>query len=210
MSFEDYSPLQHSKVDQQTQESGKDSAPIFLLPDEQRAYDSIVKDYKVLKVPDYFIDKWVPLLDAAEGWVVLSFRQLAFVVRSKDPVGTMPAKATLRSLARWSGLTFQHVGKVLKRAEYLHWFVRRQDGAHLGQHPGRRSKAPTYLVRIEIPLTPADQARLESYLQANLPSNDKEWLQLLHRAISSKKAELPDGIVLPTEPKTIDGIVRQL
>jgi len=210
MSFEDSSPLQHSKVDQQTQESGKDSAPIFLLPDEQRAYDSIVKDYKVLKVPDYFIDKWVPLLDAAEGWVVLSFRQLAFVVRSKDTVGTMPAKATLRSLARWSGLTFQHVGKVLKRAEYLHWFVRRQDGAPLGQHPGRRSKAPTYLVRVEVPLTPADQARLEHYLQSNLPSNDEEWLQLLHRAISAKKAELPDGIVLPTEPKTIDGIVRQL
>lgn len=210
MSFEDSSLLQHSKVDQQARESGNDGAPIFLLPDEQRAYDTIVKDYKVLKVPDYFIDKWVPLLDAAEGWVVLSFRQLAFVVRSKDPVGTMPAKATLRSLARWSGLTFQHVGKVLKRAEYLHWFVRRQDGAPLGQHPGRRSKPPTYLVRIEVPLTPTDQARLESYLQANLPSNDKEWLQLLHRAISAKKADLPDGIVLPSEPKTIDGIVREL
>jgi hypothetical protein len=210
MSFEDSSPLQHSKVDQRARESGNDSAPIFLLPDEQRAYDAIVKDYKVLKVPDYFIDKWVPLLDAAEGWVVLSFRQLAFVVRSKDPVGTMPAKATLRSLARWSGLTFQHVGKVLKRAEYLHWFVHRQDGASLGQHPGRRSKAPIYLVRIEVPLTPADQARLVSYLQANLPSNDKEWLQLLHRAISAKKNDLPDGAVLPSEPKTIDGIVRDL
>jgi len=210
MSFEDSPHPQHNKSDQQAQARGNNGAPIFLLPDEQRAYDAIVKDYKVLKVPDYFIDEWVPLLDAAEGWVILSFRQLAFVVRSKDPVGTMPANATLRSLARWSGLTFQHVGKVLKRTEYLHWFVRRQDGAPLGQHPERRSKAPTYLVRIEVPLTPADQARLGSYLQANLPSNDEEWLQLLHRAISAKKNVLPDGAVFPAEPKTIDGIVREL
>jgi len=210
MSFEESSPPQHSNIDQQAQARGNDIAPMFLLPDEQRAYDTIVKDYKVLKVPNYFIDEWVPLLDAAEGWVVLSFRQLAFVVRSKDPVGTMPAKATLRSLARWSGLTFQHVGKVLKRAEYLHWFVRRQDGAPLGQHPGKRSKAPTYLVRVEVPLTPADQARLETYLQANLPSNDEDWLQLLHRAISAKKTEIPDGVVLPAEPKMIDSMVREL
>lgn len=210
MSFEESSLPQLSNSDQQERARSNNGAPIFLLPDEQRAYDAIVKDYKVLKVPDYFIDEWVPLLDAAEGWVVLSFRQLAFVARSKDPVGTMPAKATLRSLARWSGLTFQHVGKVLKRAKYLNWFVRRQDGAPLGEHPGRRSQSPTYLVRIEVPLTPADQARLETYLRAHLPNNDEEWLQLLHRAISARKTDLSDDVVLPEEPKTIDDMVREL
>lgn len=210
MASEHSSHTQHSQSDRHAQGCPPEGAPIFLLPDEQRAYDAIVKDYKVLKVPDYFIDEWVPLLNAAEGWLALAFRQLAFVVRSKESVGAMPARATLRDLAKWSGLTFQHVGKVLKRAEHLHWFVRRQDGAALGEHPGSRSIAPTYLVRIEVPLTPSDQTRLDSYLQDNLPGDDEGWLRLLHRAISAKKASLPDGCKLPQEPKTIEDIVREL
>ena len=186
------------------------AATFALRPDERRAYDAIVKEYQVVNVPDYFLETWVPLMDAAEAWLVLAFRQLAFVARSQRPTGVNTARVTLRDLAKWSGVTFQHVAKVMQRARYLHWFVTRADGLALGEHSGKRSQVPTYLVRIEVPLTPLDQARLQGFLLENAPHDDEGWLQVLHRAPSAKSAEIDPACALPTSPKPIDDMVREM
>lgn len=181
----------------------------FYLSLEGQAYDAVVRDYNVVKVPYYFLDRWVPLMGASAALLTIAFRQLAFVSRCKEDLGEIPMRATLRDLSRWCGQSFQHVRRLMDKAAYLPWFVRAPDGP-LGAHFGKRSETPKYLVRIEIPLVPDDQARLWNYLAARAPKDDEGWLGLLHRALAAKEDALDPDAARPSAPSSIHEMVRQL
>lgn len=176
---------------------------------EQRAYDAIVQPYKAVKIYDYFLEEWVPLLGASRALLVIAYRQLAFVVRSMEKIGEVPVKVTLRQLGRWCGQVHRQVRKLHQDPGFLTWFVRPAVGS-LGEHPGARSERRTTLVRVEIPLTPADQLRLRLFLEANRPEDDTGWPQVLHHALVARDIEINDTSPLPDSPKSIQEIVNEL
>ncbi len=182
---------------------------LYLAARTERVRESIIKSYKIIKVPDYFLDQWLPLLRPSRWLAVLSFRQLAFVHKCKQKTGQHSTQTTFRELAKWAGQSRPQMHKLLKSPGLLSWFVDPAEG-EFGKHPKRRSERRTYLVRIEIPLTPKDQVKLETFLHSNKPEDDEGWLQLLHNAISAKDTELPSTVPLPDSPKTIQHMVREI
>ncbi len=182
---------------------------LSLAPFTERAREAVIKGYKIIKVPDYFLNEWLPLLGPSRWLAVLAFRQVAFVHKCKEKTGLRPTRTTFRELAIWSGQSRPQMHKLLKKPGLLTWFVEPAEG-EFGTHPRSRSERRTYLVRVEIPLTPSDQAKLESFLQANRPSDDEGWLEVLHRALSAKHSEPPSKDPLPERPKTIQQLVREL
>ena len=182
---------------------------ISLAAVSDRAREAIVRSYRIVKVPDYFLDEWLPLLGPSRWLAVLAFRQLAFIHKCKEKTGQQPAQTTYRELARWAGQSRPQMHKLLKTPGLLTWFVEPEEGA-LGEHPGSRSERRTYLVRIEVPLTPSDQARLQAHLAAHPAADDESWLQTLHGALAAKKSKAPPKASLPKRPKSIQSMVREL
>jgi len=191
-----------------TRPDEQDNAELALTL-EQRAYDAVVQPYKAVKVYDYFLEHWLPLLGASRALLVIAYRQLAFVVRSRKKSGEEPVRVTLRQLGRWCGQVHRQVRKLHQSPGYLTWFVRPAVGS-LGEHPGARSERRILQVRVAIPLTPADQLRLRLFLEANRPEEDSAWAGVLHRALEAKEIDLDDTMPLPDSPATIQEIVRAL
>lgn len=205
-------PEEPAPVSQQTTYANAAAEPegeISLAAASDRAREAIVRSYRIVKVPDYFLDEWLPLLGPSRWLAVLAFRQLAFIHKCKEKTGQQPSETTYRELASWAGQSRPQMHKLLRSPGLMTWFVEPEQGT-LGEHPGSRSERRTYLVRIEVPLTPADQARVQSFLEANRPSDDEGWLRILHDALAAKKAPLPTKGSLPKHPKSIQRMVREL
>ena len=182
---------------------------VSLAAVSDRAREAIVRSYRIVKVPDYFLDQWLPLLGPSRWLAVLAFRQLAFVHKCNDKTGQQPSQTTYRELSKWSGQSRPQMHKLLRSPGLLTWFVEPEEGT-LGEHPGSRSERRTYLVRIEVPLTPTDQARLQSFLEANRAPDDEGWLKTLHGALAAKKAKAPPKGSLPKRAKSIQKMVQEL
>lgn len=175
-----------------------------VTPEVQRAYDAIVRPNAILPIPRYYLEKWLPLLGTSRAWVVLAFRQVAFVSRSSTD--EVPTCTTLRRLGRWCGLSHVRIHQVLKDAGYLTWFVRNPLG-DLADRQSHRSQPTTFMVRSDIPLTPHDQARLSLWLDQRSPKDDSDWLHALEEATLAKKLELPRNYPLPEISLTIQQLV---
>lgn len=198
---------------QGAQSRPRDDATVLISLDEQarEAWTAVVHPYRFVKVSDYVIQRWASILGASRTLLLLAFRQLAFVSRSDEAFGEMTTQVTYSRLAKWSGLSVGAVHKLLAEPGYLTWFVRgigetlRPDGKPLTNRDRR-----TYHVRIDIPLTPQDQLRLSAHLEDRLPSDDEGWLRTLHDAVAAKKKALDPNTPLPTEPRSIQQIVKEL
>jgi hypothetical protein len=178
-----------------------------LAPEALRAYDSIVRPNAILPIPRYFIENWLPLLGASRAWLVLSFRQVAFI--SQNSEGEIPVHTTLRKLGHWCGLSHVRIHQVLKEPGYLNWFVRNPDG-DLSQRSSPRSQPSTFMVRADIPLTPQDQSRLSLWFEERSPADDQEWIHALEEAPAAKKLTLPKDRPLPQVSLTIQQLVYTL
>jgi len=183
---------------------------IVLDEHKREAWNTIVRPYRFVKVPDYLIFRWLPLLGASRTLLLLAFRQAAFVARSHEPFGEEVTHATISQLAMWSGLSVGAVYKLLADPGYLTWFVR-GIGQELGPDgkPLTNRDRRTYHVRVDIPLTPADQWRLRNRLESAAPESDEDWLQVLHEAISAKKESFPSKSSLPYVSLSIQDLVRE-
>lgn len=175
-----------------------------VTPEVQRAYDAIVRPNAILPVPRYYLEQWLPLLGTSRAWVVLAFRQVAFVSRSSHD--EVPVCTTLRKLGRWCGLTHVRIHQVLKDPGYLTWFVRNPHG-DLADRQSPRSQPTDFMVRADIPLTPQDQARLSLWFEKRSPTDDGDWLHTIEEAIEAKKLELPRNCPLPEISLTIQQLV---
>jgi hypothetical protein len=188
--------------------TGKQNVPpdlvLDLAPEAQRAYDAVVRPNAILPIPRYLLEQWLPLLGASRAWLVLAFRQVAFVSRSGSD--EVPVRTTLRKLGRWCGLSHVRIHQVLKDAGYLTWFVRNPHG-DLADRNLPRSQPTTFMVRSDIPLTPQDQARLTNWLEQRSPSDDKDWILALEEATEAKKLRLPEDTPLPQVSLTIQQLV---
>jgi hypothetical protein len=177
---------------------------VDLAPEALRAYDAVVRPNAILPIPRYFTQEWLPLLGTSRSWLVLAFRQVAFVSRSSSD--EVLVRTTLRKLGRWCGLTHVRIHQVLKDPGYLTWFVRSPQGELLDRQ-SPRSQPTSYMVRSDIPLTPHDQARLSLWFEQRSPSDDKDWILALGEAIEAKKLTLPQDTPLPIESMTIQQLV---
>ena len=177
---------------------------VDLAPEALRAYDAVVRPNAILPIPRYFTEEWLPLLGTSRAWLVLAFRQVAFVSRSSSE--EVLVRTTLRKLGRWCGLTHVRIHQVLKDPEFLNWFVRSPLG-ELSDRQSPRSQPTSYMVRSDIPLTPQDQARLSLWFDQRSPSDDKDWILALGEAIEAKKLTLPEDTPLPNESMTIQQLV---
>lgn len=169
----------------------------------ERARDVIICSYKVIKIPDYFMDAWLPLLGASRWFLTLAFRQVAFIHNCKERTGQQFVSATTRRLGQWAGLSHTQVKRLLKKPQFLDWFVTRKEA-------GNNTTAGFYGVRIDIPLTPADQYRIRRFFEAEAPTTDEEWYSALSRAISVKGSDLPNDYVAPKGPRTIQQLAMEM
>jgi hypothetical protein len=185
-------------------QNGLSDLAVDLAPEALRAYDAVVRPNAILPIPRYFIEEWLPLLGTSRAWLVLAFRQAAFVSRSSSEEVSL--RTTLRKLGHWCGLTHVRIHQVLKVPEYLTWFVRNPQG-ELSDRQSPRSQPTTYMVRSDIPLTPHDQARLALWFKQQSPLDDKAWILVLGEAIEAKKLPLPKNTPLPNESLTIQQLV---
>jgi AraC-like DNA-binding protein len=179
--------------------------------DARRAWAKIVSPHRFVMVPDYILKSWIPTLGASRTLLALAFRQVAYISKCKELVGEEEASASIEQLSRWSGLSVGGVHKILSDPGFLTWFVNgigsKTDGAgNTYTHRDRRS----YGVRIDIPLTPADQFKIRKYLEAHVPANDSEWPLVLYDAPQAVNSHIPKSAELPSEPRTVQEIVREL
>jgi hypothetical protein len=177
---------------------------VDLAPEALRAYDAVVRPNAILPIARYFTEEWLPLLGTSRAWLVLAFRQVAFVSRTSSE--EVLVRTTLRKLGRWCGLTHVRIHQVLKDPEYITWFVRSPRGG-LSDRQSPRSQPTSYMVRSDIPLTPYDQARLSLWFKQRSPSDDNAWILALGEAIEAKKLTLPENIPLPNKSMTIQQLV---
>jgi hypothetical protein len=201
-------PLRHKDTTaSQQRQAVLGEEDLLLVPHAQRAYDTLVHPNSILPVSRYYLQNWLPLLGTSRAWLAIAFRQVAFVSRKEE--SEVSVQTTLRQLGRWCGLTHVRIHQVLKDPDLLTWFVRGKSNS-LTQHQGPRSQPDTFLVRSDIPLTPADQYRLEEYLRLQAPQNDQEWLEAIVGALEARNIHLPAGSQLPRIPLTIQNIVYTL
>lgn len=157
----------------------------------ESAYSAIVQPQKVIVIPRYFIQHWLPLLGPARAWLALAFRQAAFVSRTTTQEVISPL--SVRLLARWSGLSHGHIGNLLEDLGPLSWFVRKV------APPPSRTESTIWGVQAGIPLTPGHIHLLARYLlrqhgqqpEASLTSHLQQLLNELPSMMASYAKSSP-------------------
>jgi len=118
------------------------------------AYAAVVQPQKVVVLPRYFITHWLPALGPSLAWLVLAFRQAAFVANCDQPESVRAL--SVRRLSRWAGLSHGQIWNLIQKSSLLPWFVRRIRRAT------ERSESDLWGVRTAIPLAPHHIALLQA------------------------------------------------
>jgi hypothetical protein len=155
-----------------TEQSQHLAANLTLLHDS--AYAEIAQPQKVVVVPRYFISHWLPLLGPSLAWLVLAFRQAAFV--SQCPKTESIRALPVRKLSSWAGLSHGQIWNLVQNPGWLQWFVRKISPST------QRQESDTWGVQTAIPIAPhhlsAIRRRVAEALEQN-PDLDAPYLAQL-------------------------------
>lgn len=131
-------------------------------------YDEIVRPERAASVPRYYL-RLLPYLGLDLAWIPVAFRQVAyFRGLAFEPGDSL--QCSIRELALWAGMTRRNLFRRITDPR-LGWFVRRsqQDPQWtVGADGIPHRDALTWDVILSMPLTPADQRSLESFLRRRL------------------------------------------
>lgn len=132
---------------------------IILAPAFRDAYNEITEAHRVIQVPKYFWDKWVPTLGPVAATLYMRLRQYCYYnpQTGERRDWCWPKQSTL---AREIGIRDR---KTLRKSLTLleeHGFIRRERTVHRATHGQIRRGTDKYFVYFEIPLVTADAVTL--------------------------------------------------
>ncbi len=174
-------------------------------------YDEIVRPERVVVIPRYYL-RWVPWLGINLAWIPIGFRQVAYLRGSRFEAGDTFA-APVRELAAWSGTPVRTFNRRITDPR-LRWFIEPDETTEVefrwNSEKDHYERLPSmWRVVMSMPLTPADQASLKSWL------TDKRQLgaapvSIIQEAVETSIDELlpwPDHI--PSDPEPGDPVTVQ-
>jgi len=148
----------------------------------ETAYAQITQPQRVVVLPRYFVNHWLPLLGPSPAWLVLAFRQAAFVVRCPEKESIQPI--SVRDLTRWSGLSHGQIWNLLTQLPvFLDWFVRKI------AEPQSARQSTTWGVQTTIPVAPHHLKAIHDHIQAHA-SLDQSPVDYLRSLLSNLPAIL--------------------
>lgn len=191
------------------------SEALTIEPSYLSDYDELVRPERIIAIPRYYL-RWIPYLGVDLAWIPIGFRQVAFLKGCAFEEGD-EFEASSAEIALWSGLSRRSFWRKINDP-MLRWFVRpvvpksgvtwiREEDGTLKQLPGR------WRVVMSMPLCPADQRQLRSWLRDRL----REGLtpaQVLQAALQTpidRLLPLPQTIEVPEvagEPQGVEQVVR--
>ncbi len=155
--------------------SSSDGETFLFQEYHDSVYSELVAPHKIIAIPRYFLDHWLPVLGPSPAWLVVAFRQAAFVYHATKQQVVRPL--AVRCLTRWSGLSHGQIWNILQKNAFLGWFVRKESQAQ------SKRESNIWEIQTSIPLTPQHIICLEEFAlgqrQARSDVSLKELLALL-------------------------------
>jgi hypothetical protein len=157
----------------------------------ESAYAQITNPQRVVVLPRYFLKHWLPLLGPSSAWLVLAFRQAAFVSRSNTH--EVFRQIPVRQLTRWTGLSHGQVWNLMSKSGHLSWFVRKTEKA------SSQTEGDTWGVQVSIPVAPQHLAQIDNFILLHPPKThdtQESYLRML----------MLEAPVILGDPSRVDGI----
>lgn len=191
------------------------SEALTIEPSYLSAYDELVRPERIVAVPRYYL-RWIPYLGVDLAWIPIGFRQVAFLKGCAFEEGD-EFEASSAEIALWSGLSRRSFWRKINDP-MLGWFVKpvvpksgvtwiREEDGTLKQLPGR------WRVVMSMPLCPADQGQLRSWLRDRLQGGltPAHALQAALQTPIDLLLPSPQTIEIPEvagEPQGVEQVVR--
>ncbi len=160
-----------------------------IAEDHDSAYAAITQPQKVIVVPRYFITHWLPLLGPSPAWLVLAFRQSAFV--SKCPRPEAVRALPVRKLGAWAGLSHGQIWNLLQQSGWLGWFVRRVSRST------QRQESDVWGVRTSVPVAPHHLSEIRRRAHAHLQAVPELGPERLAQHLLEESAEILQSLERP-------------
>jgi len=127
-------------------------------------YNELVKPDRVFVATQYFRLKWVPFLGHSLAWLIIALRQHCYYNRQTQEMRDW-CTVTQEELAREIGVSPRTVRRLLQ-SEYAGLFIQEiKQEFRYDAKLGKRLRKPTrYRIRMDDPLIPEDQEKLEKAL----------------------------------------------
>jgi len=153
---------------------GKDRLEVRLR--FRRYWDELVDPERVISIPRYFIEYWLPLLGPNFSSAVIAFRQLRYL---KNASAEIPFEARVDEILRWLPVGRTTFFRWMKNhPDIFEWFVKKDNAGKstfTQVDDGRISQAPQkYIVYGGTPLTPSHQDLVTELLEQYGAGKDPE------------------------------------
>ena len=132
---------------------GKNS---LLVQVQKGAYDQVVNPRRMVPVPFYLFQHWLPVLRASLFWVAIAIRQQSFVNTTKK--GSIHKLISTRELAHWAPLSYSQIARLLNKAGFSNWFF-------IKEKEGYQDVPPEFKVWSQIPVAPHHLFWIENYFK---------------------------------------------
>jgi hypothetical protein len=127
----------------------------LLVRVQRNAYDQVVSPRKMVPVPFYLFQHWLPVLGSSLFWLVIAIRQQSFVNTTKK--GSVHKLISTRELSHWAPLSFSQIAKLLNKEGFSSWFFTKEKD-------GYQDVPPEYRVWSQIPVAPHHLVWIDSFL----------------------------------------------
>jgi hypothetical protein len=195
----------------------KKSIPLFADPDDvsendrltiqlrfRRYWDEIVDSERVISIPRYFIEYWLPILGPNFSSAVIAFRQLRYL---KNAVADTPFEVSVEEILRWLPVGRTTFFRWMQSPpDMFGWFVKKVEDdrpSFIQVDDGRISQEPKkYLVYAGTPLTPAHQDLVIELLEQYGAGKDPEETEAaLNQLLQIDRRELERLMKNKKQPK---------
>jgi hypothetical protein len=142
--------------------------PVELRPEYLREYDRVVRPERIIAVPLYYL-RWIPYLGVELAWLPVAFRQVAYL-RGIDYKPGEIFQASGKEVAAWAGMSLRTFRRRVNDP-LLKWFILPEEpeggrsGWSIGEDSIPHREPARWRVVMSMPMTPADQERLATWLQ---------------------------------------------
>jgi hypothetical protein len=128
----------------------------LLVQVQKGAYDQVVNPRRMVPVPFYLFQHWLPVLGASLFWVAIAIRQQSFVNTTKK--GSVHKLISTRELAHWAPLSYSQIARLLNKAGFSNWFF-------IKEKEGYQDVPPEFKVWSQIPVAPHHLFWIENYFK---------------------------------------------
>ena len=146
---------EHDQKHLVVQRKGRVGQDDLLVRIQRSAYDQVVNPRKMVPIPFYVFQHWLPVLGSSLFWLVIAIRQQSFVNTTKE--GSVHKLISTRELSHWSPLSFSQIAKLLNKEGFTSWFFTKEK-------EGYQDVPPEYRVWSQIPVAPHHLVWIDNFL----------------------------------------------